>query len=124
MARILIIDDDEQMRLMLQQMLTRAGHRVDPAANGLEGLALYRSHPADLIITDLIMPEKEGLETIIEFRREFPLAKIIAISGGGRVGSMDFLPLARRLGAARTLAKPFEREQLVEAVEEVLSQAA
>jgi DNA-binding NtrC family response regulator len=124
MARILIIDDDEQMRLMLEQMLARAGHQVEPASNGQEGLALYRNSPTDLIITDLIMPEKEGIETIIEIRREFPLAKIIAISGGGRVGAMDFLPLARRLGAARTLAKPFEREQLVEAVTEVLAQAA
>jgi DNA-binding NtrC family response regulator len=122
MATILVIDDDYQMRAMLQQMLMRAGHRVIEAANGREGLNLYRTEPTDLIITDLIMPEKEGIETIIELRKEFPSARIIAISGGGKTGILDFLPLAKKLGAVRTLSKPFERQAMVEAVQEVLAQ--
>jgi DNA-binding NtrC family response regulator len=123
MAKILIIDDDDQMRSMLLQMLARAGHEVVEARNGMEGIALFRATPTELIITDLIMPEKEGIETIIELRKEFPEVRIIAISGGGKTGLLDFLPLAKRLGAARTLAKPFERHTLVEAVEEVLGMA-
>jgi len=121
MAKILIIDDDEQMRAMLQQMLSRFGHEVTQAANGTEGLERFRADPADLVITDLIMPDKEGIETIVELRRDFPHVKIIAISGGARCGTLDFLPLAKRLGASSTLAKPFEREQLLETVHHVLT---
>lgn len=120
MNRILVIDDDAPFRSVLEQMLTRAGYEVATAGNGREGLELQRKAPAPLVITDLIMPEKEGMETIIELRRDFPETKIIAISGGGRHGSQDFLPIAQKLGAVRTLEKPFSREHLLEAVTAVL----
>lgn len=121
MAHIVVIDDDEQMRDVLYHMLTRAGYQVGKANNGREGLALVRTTPTDLVITDLLMPEMEGIETIMELRREFGGTRVIAISGGAKRGAHDFLPLARRLGAARVLAKPFERQDLLDAVEAVLA---
>jgi DNA-binding response OmpR family regulator len=120
MARILIIEDDSQVREMLRQMLERAGYEVLDVPNGKEGIRLHRQKPTDLIITDLIMPEKEGIETIIELRSDFPEAKIIAISGGGRVGPMDYLNAAQKFGAVRTFSKPFERRELLEAVSALL----
>jgi DNA-binding response OmpR family regulator len=119
-ARILIIDDEDQARRMLHQVLERAGYEVVEACNGSEGLRCFRAHPTDLIITDILMPEKEGLETIMDLRREFPQAKIIAMSGGGRTGNLSFLEVARRLGAQRTLQKPFELQEMLAAVRELL----
>jgi DNA-binding response OmpR family regulator len=119
--RILVIDDDEQLRAMLTQALERAGYEVVGAGNGAQGLSLFRTQPADLVITDLIMPVKEGVETLIEFRREFPATPVIAISGGGRGGPTDYLSIARRLGACRTLAKPFSRDEMLLAVRDVLA---
>ena len=120
MVRILIIDDEDQPRRMLQQVLTRAGYEVIEARNGNEGLQYFRARPTDLIITDILMPEKEGLETIIDIRREFPAAKIIAISGGGRTGNLNFLEVAKRLGAQHTLQKPFELQEMLGAVRDLL----
>jgi DNA-binding response OmpR family regulator len=119
--RVLIIDDDEQVRAFLFEILERAGFAVVEAANGMEGLKLYRSQPTDLVITDLIMPEKEGVETIVELRREFPNARVIAISGGGRSGTKDYLAIAAKLGARRTVAKPFSRQELLDAVRDTLA---
>ena len=119
--RVLIIDDDEQLRALLREILERAGFAVVEAANGVEGLRLFRGDPADLVITDLIMPDKEGVETILELRREFPEARIIAISGGGRNGCANYLPIAARLGARRTLAKPFSRQEILDSVRETLT---
>jgi two-component system, chemotaxis family, chemotaxis protein CheY len=119
-VRILIIDDEDQPRRMLQQVLTRAGYEVIEARNGNEGLQYFRARPTDLIITDILMPEKEGLETIIDIRREFPAAKIIAISGGGRTGNLNFLEVAKRLGAQHTLQKPFELQEMLGAVRDLL----
>ncbi len=116
MARILIIDDEDELRAMLRQMLEQAGHEVAEAVNGAEGIQLYEQDTHDLIITDIIMPEKEGVETIIELRRADPDLPIIAISGGGRLEATDFLTMAKKLGARRTLSKPFRRDQLLEAV--------
>lgn len=121
MAKILVIDDDQQVRHLLVVALTNIGHETRSAENGAEGIRAFRSAPADLVITDLIMPEKEGLETIMELRREFPGVKVIAISGGGRQSGVDFLPLAGKLGARRTLHKPFTIQELFEAVNDVLS---
>ena len=120
MVRILIIDDEDQPRRMLQQVLTRAGYEVIEARNGNEGLQYFRARPTDLIITDILMPEKEGLETIIDIRREFPAVKIIAISGGGRTGNLNFLEVAKRLGAQHTLQKPFELQEMLGAVRDLL----
>jgi CheY-like chemotaxis protein len=120
MTRILLVDDDEQFRSMLSESLRRAGYEVTEARDGFEGIRLYRNHPSDLIITDLIMPEKEGLETIQEYRRGYPEVKIIAISGGSRNGSVDYLKMAKALGAQRVLAKPFLRQEILDAVTQVL----
>jgi CheY-like chemotaxis protein len=121
MQRVLVIDDDEQVRALLYEILDRAGFAVIEAMNGAEGLKLYRSQPADLVITDLIMPEMEGVETILELRREFPDARIVAISGGGRNGAGDYLPIAAQLGARRTVAKPFSRQDILDAVRDSLA---
>ncbi len=121
MARILIIDDEAELRAMLRRMLEQAGHEVTEAANGAQGLRLYEQDAPDLIITDIIMPEREGVETIIALRRADPELPIIAISGGGRLAATDFLSMAKKLGARHTLSKPFGRDQLLEAVSECLS---
>lgn len=120
MARILIIDDDDQIRSTLHQVLEIEGHKVMDASNGKEGLKLFREKGADLVITDILMPEKQGIETIEELRRDFPQVKIIAISGGGRVAPYDYLDMARKSGALLTLTKPFDRGELLEAVNAVL----
>jgi DNA-binding response OmpR family regulator len=119
-ARILVIDDEDQSRQMLQQALERAGYEVTTARDGSEGLRRFREAPTDLVITDILMPEKEGLETIMDLRREFPAVKIIAVSGGGRTGSLNFLDIAKRLGARRTLQKPFGLREMLAVVHELL----
>lgn len=123
MPRILIIDDDEGLRRVLGQILVRAGYLVTAAVDGGEGLKSFRNEPVDLVVCDLIMPDKEGLETISALRKEFPAVKIIAISGGARVTGYDFLPAASGLGANVALAKPFTREHILETVEQLLGRA-
>ena len=120
MNRILIVDDDELFRGMLRLTLLRSGYEVDEAADGRQAIRLHESTPVDLVITDLIMPEQEGLDTIQQFRRRHPAVKIIAMSGGGRIDARDFLKIARHLGAERTFAKPFENSELVAAIAELL----
>jgi CheY-like chemotaxis protein len=122
-ARILVIDDEDELRSMLRQMLEHAGHEVAEAVNGAAGIEIYERDAPDLIITDIIMPEKEGVETIIALRRADPALPIIAISGGGRLDATDFLTMAKKLGARHTLTKPFRRDQLLEAVGECLASA-
>ena len=121
MARILIIDDDEQARMMLRMTFEDAGYEIEEALDGETGLRLYREDPADLVITDLVMPGKEGVETIMELLRDFPEAKIIAISGGGKVSPNGYLRAARTLGAIRAFTKPLDREELVKAVNEIMA---
>jgi CheY-like chemotaxis protein len=116
MARILLIEDDQAQREILRIILEKIGHIVIEAADGDEGLARFAQKPADLVLTDLIMPVKEGLETIQEFRQIYPTVRIIAMSGGARVGANDYLKVAQRFGAVRVLAKPFTRDALVEAI--------
>ena len=116
MSRILIIDDDIQILKMLRKMLEHEGYEVVDAADGNKGLKLYQEDPTELIIIDLIMPEKEGIETIIDLRREFPEVKIIAMSGGGHGEPDSYLHMAKGLGAQRTLTKPFGKEELLEAI--------
>lgn len=118
--RILVVDDEDQIRAMLRQVLERAGYAVIDAPNGRVALRLFREDPADLIITDLIMPEKEGIETIRELRKEFPEVKIIAISGGGQVSPEAYLDVAEGLGAHRTFAKPIAHQELLGAVAELV----
>lgn len=124
MARILLIEDDESVRPMLQKTLTHFGHTVIEARNGKEGLDLFATANADLLITDIVMPEKEGLEVLMELRRLHSRVKIIAISGGGRGLASDYLFIAKQLGAGRVLEKPFSNEALLAAISELLPNAA
>ena len=121
MARILIIEDDQAVRDLLTHALERENHQVVVASDGEIGITLYRATPCDLVITDIYMPKKEGLETITELRREFPGVKIIAISGDPAEG-FDPLSLARKLGALRTFVKPFVLNEFLIAVKEILEQ--
>jgi CheY-like chemotaxis protein len=120
MPRILLVDDDESFRPMLHETLERFGYEVVVAVNGLEALDRYRERPADLVLTDVIMPDKEGLETIRDIRREWPDAKIIAMSGGGRTTPENYLKMAQNLGAGEVLTKPFSNRDLLEAIQRVL----
>jgi DNA-binding NtrC family response regulator len=121
MARIFLIDDDNSVRDMLRKTLAHFGHTVIEARNGKEGMELFPHANADLLITDIVMPEKEGLEVLMELRKRQPPVKIIAISGGGRVSAADYLRTAKLMGAAKVLAKPFSNEALMAAVNELLS---
>ncbi|MFQ6113748.1 MAG: response regulator [bacterium] len=116
MARILVIDDEPQVRTMLKEIFEDEGYQVVTAADGEEGLKLYRYEPADLVVTDIVMPEKEGLATIRELRQISPEVKIIAISGGGRVVTRDFLRVAQAFGAKRVFSKPIATEELLRAI--------
>jgi CheY-like chemotaxis protein len=116
MARILVIDDEELARFTMREILESAGHAVEEAKNGAQGISLQRSQPFDVVITDIIMPEKEGVQTIIELRQDFPTLPIIAISGGGRTRNLDFLRIAEQYGARKILPKPFSEEDLLDAV--------
>lgn len=121
MARILVMEDDPAVRELLKQMLRAAGHEVVEAADGKEGVELYSSQPTDLVIADMLMPEKPGWEAILELRRKFPDLKAIGISAGDDMGPFGYLMLARRFGAKRLLMKPLKRRELLDAVDEVLS---
>ena len=123
MARILVIDDEELARYTLREILEAAGHEVVEASNGNEGTTAQRFKPCDMVITDMIMPEKEGLETIIELKSEYPDLKIIAISGGGRTRNLDFLNLANEFGADQVIIKPFSEEDLMKSVDACLGNA-
>ena len=120
MKRILIIDDETNILLMLKKMLERAGYEIDLASNGEEGLRLFRNAPSDLVITDIIMPEKEGLETIREMRKMQPEMKIIAMSGGVKISADNYLETAKIFGASRIMEKPFTQQAMVSIVKELL----
>jgi DNA-binding NtrC family response regulator len=120
MKKILIIDDEPHILLMLKKMLERVGYEIDLAANGNEGLELFKKLPSDLVITDIIMPEKEGLETIRAMKRMSPELKIIAMSGGGKVSADNYLEIAKIFGASKVIEKPFTQQDMVSAVEELM----
>jgi len=122
MARILIMDDEPSIRDLLRAMLTQEGYDVIEAPDGDAGMRLFRESPVELVITDLIMPDKEGIETIMELRRDFPRVKIIAISGGGVVDAEDYLKMASSVGAHRIFKKPFGVTDMLDAVRELLAQ--
>lgn len=116
MASVLIIDDDTSIRRVVRTALERAGHHVEEAGDGAEGMARYRSSPADLVVTDVYMPDQDGIETIQQLRAEFPSSRILAISGGAVGGASGTLTDAMLFGADATLAKPFTVQQLLAAV--------
>jgi two-component system, chemotaxis family, chemotaxis protein CheY len=115
-ALILIVEDDPVVRRTLELALRSAGFDAIPASNGQEGIALFRLRSPHVVVTDILMPEQDGIETILQIRREAPATKIIAISGGGSVGHSDFLEIATKLGANVVLAKPVAPAALIEAV--------
>jgi DNA-binding NtrC family response regulator len=114
MATILIIDDEEIIRVLLRSALEAEGYEVTEAANGREGLELYRQRPTNLVITDIVMPELNGLDMLLELTREFLHAKVIAISGAGE--EKNVLDVAKLLGARQTFQKPFSIPHLLDAV--------
>lgn len=124
MARILIIDDDAAMRHAMRANLERHGHEIAEAGDGRAGLAAYKESIFDLVITDIIMPGMEGLETVQALRKFTPSLKIIAMSAGGKGSADDYLALAKRLGAHRTMRKPFTAEELTAAVDAELDGGA
>ena len=119
MAVILIIDDDHQFRKMLRKTLEHDGYEVLEASNGLEGVNIFKEHHADLVITDIIMPEQEGIETIAQLRKDYPTLKIIAMSGGGLIKPENYLNIAKKLFSQRTFQKPFDRKDFLTAVREL-----
>ena len=122
MATILVIDDDLLLCRLISRVLSSAGHTVVEAHNGYEGVALAQRHQPTLIITDIVMPDKEGIETILEIRRAIPQAKIIAISGGGSYSSkgVSYLSMALALGADAAIEKPFLPAELTEIVNRLM----
>lgn len=120
MARILVIDDEQMLRRTLRLILERAGHVVYEAEDGNQGLAQFQQERPDLVLTDIIMPNREGAETIGEMRRQAPDLPIIAMSGGGSRGGELFLSLAQKLGASATLQKPIRQADLIAAIDACL----
>lgn len=120
MARILLVDDEAAVRGTMRRILERAGHEVDEASDGRRGIARFRAAPADLVVTDIFMPNEDGLEFIREIRHEKPRPKIIVVSGGDATGLLDMTEHARLLGAQQVLRKPFEMTELIDAVDRAL----
>ncbi len=121
MARILVIDDNGVLGRALLKQLEYAGHAPVLALDGNAGLAVFRAQPFDLVLTDILMPEKEGLETIRELRRDGVTVPIIAMSGGGYATGTDYLRLALKFGANASLEKPFEQHELIDLIAELLA---
>ena len=120
MKRILVIDDDIALLELIQRWLENAGYETMIATNGMKGLETQRKNPADLIITDIFMPGREGTGLLMDVRDEFPQTKVFVISGGGGVNGVDYLELAGLLGANRVFKKPFERKEFMSAVQKVV----
>ena len=119
MPRILIIDDERDIRNLLRDLFHSKGYEVVEAENGEDGLRVFQSTPVDLVMTDILMPEKEGLSTIMDLKKENPTLKIIAMSGGA-LKSGQYLTFARKFGADKVLEKPFHLQSVLQAVEELL----
>jgi CheY-like chemotaxis protein len=115
--KILVIDDDQLVRFTLSRLLRKAGYEVATAADGNGGMTVFCAEHPDVVITDMIMPEQGGIETIIQIKRTRPEVKVIAISGGARIGSVDILNAARSSGADDILVKPFEAGELLRTLE-------
>ncbi|MBI5936281.1 MAG: response regulator [Betaproteobacteria bacterium] len=122
MAKILVVDDEAPMRKLLKEVLIQDNHEVREAENGMQASAMFRSEPADLVITDIRMPDTNGIDLIVQLRRDYPRSRIIAISGGGGGdGRVDYLAVARQAGATQVISKPFQIAALRLAVGEALS---
>ncbi len=117
MGTILVVDDEEEVRSLLRLTLEREGYTVFDAADGTQAMAVYREHGVDVVITDIVMPEKEGIELIMELKALDSETPIIAISGGGRIDPHDYLKWAGRFGVEYTFTKPVDRQDLLDAVD-------
>ena len=124
MTAILVVDDQKELRTVVRRVLTEANYEVAEAEDGDAALAAFRASPPALVITDIIMPGKEGIEVIATMKRERPEVKVLAISGGGRTHVMDFLAIARKAGADAALEKPFRKSDLLARVVELLGPQA
>jgi CheY-like chemotaxis protein len=122
MAKILVIDDDTLVRAVLTSILEQVGHTVLTAEDGLRGMAMFREERPDLVITDLVMPEQQGIQTLAKIRGDDPNAKVIVMSGSGRIGDTDFLAEAQALDANDIVAKPFDPEDLLRSVSRCLAE--
>jgi DNA-binding response OmpR family regulator len=120
MVRVLVIDDNPDIRATLQWLLEAEGFAVSVAANGAEGLRLQKIQPAQVVVTDVFMPEQDGIETLWKFRQEHPEVPIIVMSGGGAARGTDYLSVAKQLGARSTLAKPLKPQELIDVVRELV----
>jgi DNA-binding response OmpR family regulator len=118
--RILVIDDEPTTLDLLRRALELKGYDVSTARNGQEGVELFQQHPSDLVITDMVMPIKDGLQTILDLRSDTPELPVIAISGGGTISKERYLAIAAYLDKVVTIAKPFSIEEITEAVEKLL----
>jgi DNA-binding NtrC family response regulator len=121
MGRILLVDDHAEFLAIQQELLERAGHTVVTASDGNKAISALKKGEIDLVITDIIMPGREGLETIMELQRHEPLIKIIAMSGGGVIGGQSYLELAEKFGAILSLEKPFNEATLLASVNTALN---
>jgi DNA-binding NtrC family response regulator len=121
MAKILVIDDDAAIRDVIFQLLQDGGHTLTMAENGREGVALFRANRPDLVITDIIMPEQEGIETLKQIRQIQPDAKVVVVSGGGRLGNEPYLDVARAMGALDTIEKPFDPDDFIRRIARCLA---
>ena len=120
MSRILVIEDDSEVREMIREILAREGHEVIEAVDGSEGVQIYTNDPTEIVITDIMMPEKDGVETIRELKQQDPNLRVVAVTGFR--GSFNRLPAAEFVGAQKTLVKPFDRKALLSAVEDLLNE--
>ncbi len=121
MAKILVIDDDDVLRGILRQYLELSGYDVIDTNDAGEAPKILREQPCDLVITDIFMPNQDGIETIIHLKAEFPELKIVAMSGGGSIGSLDYLQQAEELGADRTFTKPLDTDKFLSGLKDLLS---
>jgi CheY-like chemotaxis protein len=124
MLRILVVDDDRNLRTAIRRMLEPEGFEIEEASDGRNAMRAFRVRPVDLVLCDLFMPEEDGLEVLRELAREFSGVCVVAMSGGGFRGTMNLLPMAKALGAAAVLYKPFERAELLTLVRQWLSTSA
>ncbi|MCA1757264.1 MAG: response regulator [Bacteroidales bacterium] len=122
MAKILIIDDETAIAMMLKRLVEKSGHMVEIAVNGKEGMEVFDTFNPDLLITDIVMPEKEGLEIIFDLRRKNPNLKIVAISGGGRFQYEGYLKSAKHLGADLAFQKPLDLKEFMASITGLLNE--
>ena len=121
MTNILVIDDDPQIRMMLSELLKRENYKVRVVSSGLEALKQFSREKPDLVITDVVMPDMDGLELMLRLRKQQPDLKVLAISGGARIGPESYLKLADGLGADATIAKPMDVVKLLDTVKELVA---